>query len=132
RRENLDLWREIDGETARFRNIAFEWVQGHNGDQYNEMADRLANRGLRGEPKTSQLEKTEVNALPDRKKKEQGVLVRHHKTFHGVGRTSPSIRTNACPLCLGLLQETTQPAGKRCPTCLIWARKDHVVFGVRF
>lgn len=46
RRENLDLWRQIDHELARFRSISFEWVRGHDGNHYNEMADRLANQAI--------------------------------------------------------------------------------------
>jgi ribonuclease HI len=47
RKANLDLWRELDREVARFPAISFEWVRGHAGDRYNEMADQLANRAMR-------------------------------------------------------------------------------------
>jgi ribonuclease HI len=47
RKANLDLWRELDREVGRFPAISFEWVRGHAGDRYNEMADQLANRAMR-------------------------------------------------------------------------------------
>ena len=43
RHKNRDVWVEIDAELRRFRSIRFEWVRGHAGEQYNEIADRLAN-----------------------------------------------------------------------------------------
>jgi ribonuclease HI len=43
RSKNLDLWSQIDHELERFKAIRFEWVRGHAGNHYNEMADRLAN-----------------------------------------------------------------------------------------
>jgi len=47
RKANLDLWRELDREVARFPAVSFEWVRGHAGDRYNEMADQLANQAMR-------------------------------------------------------------------------------------
>jgi len=41
RRENLDLWRELDAEVAR-RLVRWEWVRGHAGDAMNQRADALA------------------------------------------------------------------------------------------
>jgi ribonuclease HI len=41
RRENLDLWRELDAEAAQ-RLVRWEWVRGHAGDEHNEHADELA------------------------------------------------------------------------------------------
>ncbi len=41
RRENLDLWRELDAEIAR-RLVRWEWVRGHAGDVHNNRADELA------------------------------------------------------------------------------------------
>jgi ribonuclease HI len=41
RRENLDLWRELDAEVAR-RLVRWEWVRGHAGDIHNNRADELA------------------------------------------------------------------------------------------
>jgi ribonuclease HI len=52
RRENRDLWDELDAAVARHRKVAFEWVRGHAGDVLNERADRLAQRAAAngGEP----------------------------------------------------------------------------------
>ncbi len=41
RRENLDLWRELDAEATQ-RLVRWEWVRGHAGNQHNEHADELA------------------------------------------------------------------------------------------
>jgi ribonuclease HI len=46
RKMNLDLWRQIDQEVKRFPQISFQWVRGHAGDTFNEMADRLANEAI--------------------------------------------------------------------------------------
>ncbi|OSI68978.1 hypothetical protein BSZ22_19805 [Bradyrhizobium canariense] len=43
---NSDLWERLDQEQNR-RFVTFEWVKGHNGHPENEMADKLASRGLR-------------------------------------------------------------------------------------
>mgnify|MGYP002130503642 FL=1 len=39
---NGDLWMELYKIVSTFQNIQFIKVKGHNGDQYNEEADRLA------------------------------------------------------------------------------------------
>lgn len=44
RRENRDLWQELDAAVARHAHVTFEWVRGHAGDPLNERADRLAQR----------------------------------------------------------------------------------------
>ena len=44
RNANLDLWGQIDTERARFKDLSFEWIKGHAGDPYNELADKLANK----------------------------------------------------------------------------------------
>jgi ribonuclease HI len=41
RKENLDLWRQLDAEAAR-RKVIWEWVRGHAGDEFNGRADELA------------------------------------------------------------------------------------------
>ncbi len=38
---NQDLWAQII-EQVQARSIAFHWVKGHSGDQWNDEADRLA------------------------------------------------------------------------------------------
>ncbi|HUY20309.1 MAG TPA: ribonuclease H, partial [Candidatus Binataceae bacterium] len=44
RRENRDLWQELDAAVGRHTQVAFEWVRGHAGDPLNERADGLAQR----------------------------------------------------------------------------------------
>jgi ribonuclease HI len=44
RKMNQDLWPLLDAEAAR-RNVSFEWVRGHDGDELNHRADRLAVMG---------------------------------------------------------------------------------------
>ena len=45
--KNADLWRELFALVdARGKALSFEWVRGHNGDEGNERADRLALEGL--------------------------------------------------------------------------------------
>ncbi len=39
--KNAELWQELLAATARHR-IDWVWVKGHNGDEDNERADRLA------------------------------------------------------------------------------------------
>ncbi|GAA2668013.1 ribonuclease HI [Actinosynnema pretiosum] len=43
--KNADLWRALDLAAARHR-VEWRWVKGHAGDEGNERADRLAERGL--------------------------------------------------------------------------------------
>lgn len=40
--KNRDLWEKLDSLRG-FHDIEWNWVRGHNGDKYNEIADRLAN-----------------------------------------------------------------------------------------
>jgi ribonuclease HI len=43
---NADLWQKLDAQQST-RVVAWEWVRGHDGHAENEIADRLAARGLR-------------------------------------------------------------------------------------
>jgi ribonuclease HI len=43
--KNQDLWQALDREAARHE-IHWHWVKGHAGDEGNERADALANRGV--------------------------------------------------------------------------------------
>lgn len=43
--KNADLWQKLD-ELAQKHEIEWRWVKGHSGHRENEMADRLANKGI--------------------------------------------------------------------------------------
>ena len=43
--KNKDLWIELD-EVSASRKINWEWVKGHAGNEGNEKADELANKGV--------------------------------------------------------------------------------------
>lgn len=45
--KNADLWQQMD-EAMEGVDVRFEWVRGHNGNEYNELADRLAEKGAKG------------------------------------------------------------------------------------
>lgn len=62
--------------------------------------------------------------------KERFVLVKEHKTWHGTGRSLPSIRTKVCPLCMSQLEEVA--GGQRCDRCRLWARHGKVFYGSLF
>lgn len=46
RKKNVRLWQEFDSQYERVKNlckdITFQHVKGHNGDQWNEYCDKLA------------------------------------------------------------------------------------------
>lgn len=42
--KNADLWLQIDAVISELK-VRFEWVRGHNGNQFNERADELAEIG---------------------------------------------------------------------------------------
>jgi len=41
RKANLDLWNEYE-KVSFDKNIEFEWVKGHSGNEYNEKVDKMA------------------------------------------------------------------------------------------
>ena len=43
--KNVDLWQRLDQQVARHK-VAWFWVKGHSGHKENEIADRLANKGI--------------------------------------------------------------------------------------
>lgn len=43
--KNGDLWQRLDVETQK-HGIEWHWVKGHDGHRENEIADRLANKGI--------------------------------------------------------------------------------------
>jgi ribonuclease HI len=48
---NQDLWERLEA-AAKGRNVTWAWVRGHNGNEHNERADRLAYAGsLKAEAK---------------------------------------------------------------------------------
>ncbi len=51
RKANLDLWQRARSRRSRAREVKFEWVRGHAGNEFNERADRLATTAASGRPK---------------------------------------------------------------------------------
>lgn len=47
KKKNVDLWKQI-WILMGFHSVSARWVRGHNGDYYNNIADRLANTGTKG------------------------------------------------------------------------------------
>jgi ribonuclease HI len=43
--KNQDLWRRLDELAARF-SIAWTWVKGHAGNEYNERCDALTQKAI--------------------------------------------------------------------------------------
>ena len=43
--KNQDLWERLDEQNQRHK-VEWRWVRGHSGDEGNEHADMLANRGI--------------------------------------------------------------------------------------
>lgn len=43
--KNVDLWQALDAQASRHQ-VDWRWVKGHSGHRENEIADRLANRGI--------------------------------------------------------------------------------------
>ena len=42
--KNIELWKKLDAAAEKHQ-VKWNWVRGHNGNVYNEMADELANKG---------------------------------------------------------------------------------------
>jgi len=38
---NLDYWKKLDEAASKIGEVKFRWVKGHDGNRYNETADRL-------------------------------------------------------------------------------------------
>lgn len=43
--KNVDLWKLLDTVNQKF-DIEWHWVKGHNGNKYNEIADKLARQAI--------------------------------------------------------------------------------------
>jgi len=43
--KNADLWQKLDAAQLQHQ-VCWHWVKGHSGDEGNEMADTLANKGV--------------------------------------------------------------------------------------
>ena len=43
--KNVDLWQRLEQALDRHQ-VNWNWVKGHSGDPYNELADELARRGI--------------------------------------------------------------------------------------
>ena len=43
--KNADLWRRLEAAMER-HDVDWRWVKGHAGNEGNERADALANRGM--------------------------------------------------------------------------------------
>lgn len=58
--KNADLWMELYKLSKDFDKIEFVKVKGHNGDKYNEIADKLAVKGAELNSETEDLENLNV------------------------------------------------------------------------
>lgn len=54
---NPDLWMELQSLLRLYPSVRVLWVKGHNGNRYNEMADKLC---------------THVNTTADTRRKDHG------------------------------------------------------------
>ncbi len=43
--KNVELWKQLDAALSQHK-VEWQWVKGHSGDEGNECADQLANRGI--------------------------------------------------------------------------------------
>lgn len=44
--KNIEFWQELD-EATKIHQIEWRWVKGHNGNKYNEIADKLATGAIK-------------------------------------------------------------------------------------
>ncbi|AEI89320.1 MAG: ribonuclease HI [Candidatus Midichloria mitochondrii] len=44
--KNVDLWQELELLSSKL-DVSWRWIRGHNGDVYNEKADKLATTAIR-------------------------------------------------------------------------------------
>lgn len=51
RNKNHDYWRVAEQYIGNYRSVTFEHVKGHNGNEFNELADKLAGEARRNEDK---------------------------------------------------------------------------------
>lgn len=42
RKKNLDLWKRYEKVKKNHLSITFEWIKGHNGNEFNEECDKMA------------------------------------------------------------------------------------------
>jgi ribonuclease HI len=45
---NRDLWQTLDGLASALPGLRWQWVKGHDGERFNEMADDLASNAATG------------------------------------------------------------------------------------
>lgn len=43
--KNVELWQALD-EALQRHDVTWHWVKGHAGEEFNELADQLANEGM--------------------------------------------------------------------------------------
>lgn len=43
--KNIDLWQELE-LALESHNVEWKWIKGHSGNEGNELADSLANKGI--------------------------------------------------------------------------------------
>lgn len=43
---NVDLWQKIH-HFLKFVDVKFQWIEGHSGDKYNELADKIAKKNAK-------------------------------------------------------------------------------------
>ncbi|MDJ1305341.1 MAG: ribonuclease HI [Candidatus Midichloria sp.] len=44
--KNVDLWQELEFLSSKL-DVSWRWIRGHNGDVYNEKADKLATTAIK-------------------------------------------------------------------------------------